>query len=197
MNQSFPLSRVYNRTTAEVKIINENIRFLQEWKDGPLPTLVRSIGSFDKSTLFRVSEKGRGMVILSNLAQERTQVQKKLELIQKRVKEINEMYEGTTARTGRIQFNISFVNQGDGDGTVDPRGRLMFNNVEVKLMTEGNKAMKAHSIEEIIYELNEQESDPNYLSVLTNILRAKRAIPYMIIIPTGGKEEVQFPGKFI
>jgi hypothetical protein len=91
-----------------------------------------------------------------------------------------------TNRTGTVSLPVGVLNTGDSAGIVYNRAHLRFEGRELWLSAEKYTAIKAQSLEEIEFEIPENEQDPVALKRWKELVKGGSQTPFELVLKTAG-----------
>ena len=93
--------------------------------------------------------------------------------------------------TGKVDFHVGVLNNGDSDGVVFNTGKLRFAIGDLWIYADTYTVVKAHSFEKITFHIGKEEQDPVVLAEWEKSVRSEHRLSGKILLKTDNEKYFQ------
>jgi hypothetical protein len=163
----------------EESALRTNLQQLRNWKPGePLDLQPIQSENIELTQTMQMIQGGRfdpkqAIASFSRILAQDGAIVKHLDLFSK---EFDDMQQGTMPRTGDLWVYVKVLNSGDSDGVIFDSGTAKIGETEVPLKADNYTVVKAHSLEQIEFELDMTKLKENESSKIKESVK-KGSVP--------------------
>lgn len=163
---------------AEIAALRANITALEASRSDDSPSL-RPMRSVPVEILFLKDKSEKLGMLRASL----TVLERQLGLLQRLSSALQRISKNPdTPRTGKVEFDIGVLNNGDADGVIFKIGALKFDSFELWTYAETFNVVKAHSFVEIKFRIGETEQTSNALQAWKELVRNKEPRDFEVVL---------------
>lgn len=172
---------------ASIKAVLNNIKTLGEW-EALAPLYLQPTGQMSAERLQNEAQRNK-QAALDSMRGSLLPAAAQLRVLEQVAAELKRMRtEADTPRTGEAIFVVGIFNDGNADGVVANRAKLVFAGKELPLAATDFALVRAHTYEKMTFEVADDTQSSADLKVWTDLVRSKKAGDIQIILNSlGGK----------
>jgi len=188
------LDQLAGVVSFEEKIATDNITAITSWNPQTelvlVPILVPGVESQHITELAR-QDKKRAVEIFRGYVKALELKRSELNTLKTELRQLDPK----TQRTGRVTFRVGVLNAGDADGVVFPDATLAVIDMKIPLLRKASPedrdgkftVIKAHSFEDVPFEVNEGRSEREALSKWQDLVKKETQEKFTIILKSPGE----------
>jgi hypothetical protein len=181
-------NNLLDATIAEDEAINKNVTAIEKWEprgSRPPPQLQPMSISSGEIIYIMLRNKDKPSV-LSMLRGAVNVTKQQIAILKKLIEDLQRIEKcAYTIRSGKVSLKIGFLNSGGRDGVVFNNGTISFGGQQVNIRSESYTVVKAHSFEEIYFEVDSSMSDKASITHWEDYVKNKKELKLEISVKAG------------